>query len=298
MEHEFPKVSVIIPCFNQGEFLDGSINSVKAQEYPDIEIVVVNDGSTDNTDDIAQSHSEIIYIVQENQGLSASRNNGFKSSTGENIIFLDSDDSLPSGAIEAGVNALYTDQGIAFAYGRMRNVDLDGKAINVRTEPESRDNHYRDLLINCYIPTPGMVIFRRKTLEDFGLFDPTVNECADYDMYLRISRTAKISAHSSIAVNRRIHPGQMTANPAGMLACALRVHARQKAFVGNDSALWSAYQNGLVAWRSYYGAQLWEKISIAFRKGRFKTAVRDLGSFVRYCSQYPLYRLLGKETFH
>ena len=85
-------VSVIIPCYNQAHFLDEAIESVLAQTYSNREIIVVDDGSTDNTATVARCHSPVGYIYQENAGPSAARNTGVKESRGEYLVFLDADD--------------------------------------------------------------------------------------------------------------------------------------------------------------------------------------------------------------
>src|SRR5438046_8618551 len=111
-------VSVIIPCHNQAHFLDEAIESVLTQTYPNHEIIVVDDGSTDNTATVAKCHSPLRYIYQENAGPSAARNTGVKESRGEYLVFLDADDRLLPEALEIGVGCLRQHPECAFEIGR------------------------------------------------------------------------------------------------------------------------------------------------------------------------------------
>src|SRR5215210_2105808 len=95
-----PLVSVIIPCYNQAHFLGEAIESVLGQSYPNFEIVVVDDGSPDDTAEVAARYPEVRYICQDNQGLSAARNTGLGQSEGEYVVFLDADDRLLPEALE------------------------------------------------------------------------------------------------------------------------------------------------------------------------------------------------------
>src|SRR5215213_3125487 len=96
-----PLVSVVIPCYNQAHFLGEAIESVLAQSYPNFEIVVVDDGSTDDTSEVAGSYPKVRLVRQENQGLSGARNAGLARSEGEYVVFLDADDRLRPEALEA-----------------------------------------------------------------------------------------------------------------------------------------------------------------------------------------------------
>src|SRR5436190_3159495 len=95
-------VSVVIPCYNQSHFLQEAIESVLAQSHQNFEIIVVDDGSTDNTSQIARTYPRVRYIYQNNSGLAAARNTGIKHSKGTFVVFLDADDRLKSCALETG----------------------------------------------------------------------------------------------------------------------------------------------------------------------------------------------------
>src|SRR5918995_6377717 len=111
-------VSVVIPCYNQAHFLGEAIVSVLAQSYPRFEIIVVDDGSTDDTPEVAARYPGVRYVYQNNQGVSAARNSGLARSEGEYVVFLDADDRLLPEALETGLKCLKTHSGCAFASGR------------------------------------------------------------------------------------------------------------------------------------------------------------------------------------
>src|SRR3712207_4601210 len=103
---EKPLVSIVIPCYNQAHFLGEAIESVLAQTYPHFEVVVVDDGSTDNTEAVAARYPGVRCIRQENQGLAAARNTGIRRSNGSYLVFLDADDRLLPNALEVGLKHL------------------------------------------------------------------------------------------------------------------------------------------------------------------------------------------------
>ena len=274
-------VSVIIPCFNQGEFLGEAIGSALAQTPRADEVIVVDDGSTDDTPEVAKQFAEIRYLRQENRGLSEARNAGFHASRGTFLLFLDSDDRLPAGAIESGLAALAKAPQAAFAYGLMRRMTIEGAVFAARREPE-RSDYYRDLLGNNYIPTPGMVLFRRATLEDVGLFDPSAPPAADYEMYLRIARVKPIVAHSALSLDRRVHPQAMTGNASRMLRSVLRVHAKQWPHVQHDKTLCEAYRRGREWWKQWYGEQLVTQLSVKLHLGQWQGMLAGVWDLLRY----------------
>src|SRR3712207_5573157 len=117
-----PLVSVVIPCYKQAHFLGEAIESVLAQSYPHFEVVVVDDGSTDNTSEVAARYPGVRCVRQDNQGLAAARNSGLAHSKGEYLLFLDADDRLLPHALEVGVERLEAHPECAFVSGRYRNI--------------------------------------------------------------------------------------------------------------------------------------------------------------------------------
>ncbi|MEO6860501.1 MAG: glycosyltransferase family A protein, partial [Microcoleus sp.] len=111
-------VSVVIPSYNSTQFLPEAIESVLEQSYPPFEVIVVDDGSTDETKEVCDRYPTVKYVYQNNQGVAAARNTGLRVSTGEYILFLDSDDCLLPEAIEIGVKHINALPEVGFVFGR------------------------------------------------------------------------------------------------------------------------------------------------------------------------------------
>src|SRR5215204_1649122 len=122
-------VSVVIPCYNQAHFLAEAITSALAQTYPHLDIVVVDDGSTDNTGEVAAGYPGVRYVRQANQGLAAARNTGLRHSHGSYLVFLDADDRLLPQAVEVGLRQLQVHPECAFAFGKWRQIAVDGSPL-------------------------------------------------------------------------------------------------------------------------------------------------------------------------
>ena len=127
-------VSVIIPCYKQAGFLSDAIESVLAQTHPYVEIIVVDDGSPDNTSDVALSYPGVRCIRQENQGLSAARNTGIRESTGDFLVFLDADDRLTPSASRRGLHYLRLVPQAVIAVGKHRVISFEGLPIPYERE--------------------------------------------------------------------------------------------------------------------------------------------------------------------
>src|ERR671910_2706788 len=136
---DYGKVSVVIPCYNQADFLGEAIESVLSQSYQAFEVIVVDDGSTDDTKEVASAYaledSRVRLVRQQNRGLAGARNRGLAESRGEYVVFLDSDDRLLGEALEVGVRELESHPECAFVAGRCRFIAADGSPI-LRLEQE------------------------------------------------------------------------------------------------------------------------------------------------------------------
>jgi len=220
-----PLVSIIIPCYNHAHYLSTAIESVLTQSYSSIEIVVVDDGSTDQTKQVAQNYSPIKYIYQDNRGLSASRNTGIKNCAGAYIAFLDADDWLYPNAIETNLNYLQQNEKFAFVSGAYDNVYENNNITGCETE--IRTDHYEHFLDYNYVGMISAVLFRRWVFDEF-LFDTTLRACEDHDVYLKVSRKYPVIHHTQkIAAYRRLSTS-MSSNIPLLLSTALIILKRQK----------------------------------------------------------------------
>jgi Glycosyl transferase family 2 len=263
-----PLISVVIPAYNYAHFLDQAIASVLAQAYPRVDVVVVNDGSTDDTAAVVARFPEVRYVEQTNRGLAAARNAGLAVCRGELVVFLDADDRLLPGALETGMRKLAAHPAAGFVAGYSRFISHDGTAQPTGQPPPPRDEEpYVQLLRRNRIRNPAIVMFRRAAVERAGGFSSDVNACADYDLYLRISRTHPVVFHECLVADYRKHGENMSNNAALMLRQLQRVMRRQRSCLV-EPAHWQAFREGLQNIRSYYGDRVMSQLRERVRTRR------------------------------
>ncbi len=214
-----PLVSIVIPCYNQAKFLDQAIRSALGQTHRDLEVVVINDGSTDNTPEVAGrflSDPRLRLMNQRNAGLPAARNSGIRESRGEFINFLDSDDWLAEDMIETLVSTLIENPEASFSYCDLQITDSNGTPLNTFSVGTAREvvngDIFGSLVIGGYFP-PLAVLLRRSVLDEVGWFDEDLGGHADYDLWLR----ASAKGHRALYVDRKLayyraHDGSMSCN--------------------------------------------------------------------------------------
>ena len=173
--------SVIIPCYNQAHFLHEAIESASAQTYSHREILVVDDGTTDNTAKVTAGYPGVRYVRQENLGVASARNTGFKQSRGEYLVFLDADDRLLPEALRVGVDCLRQHPDCAFASGHCRLIVADGSFLAKSEQLYVSREHYLELLRRNYIWCPASVTYRRSAFELVNGFDPSLGIALDLD---------------------------------------------------------------------------------------------------------------------
>lgn len=250
-------VSVIIPSYYQGKFLRDAIESVLTQDYPLKEIVVVNDGATDDTEVIAKSYEGVIYVYQDNQGVSAARNNGLKHSKGEYIIFLDGDDILLPGALSYQVKMIKQHPEVAFVSGGHVHTD---ESLNILKEVSSpiKDNFYEAMLTANYIGMHASVLYRRFVFNDFA-FDTCFKAGEDYDLFLKIANKYPLYNHTKPIAGYRFHSQNTSKNLPKMLKSVLSALEKQKPHLTTPQRK-KAYRQGRYNWIYYYGHQMYEQL--------------------------------------
>lgn len=282
-----PLISVIIPCFNQAKFLGEAIESVLAQSYSRLEVILVDDGSTDRTCQVATSYLEVRYIHQKNQGLSAARNAGFQISQGTALVFLDADDRLLSDALEKGLAELQRHPECAFVAGRYRMIEADG---SIRKEifpywllpTPKAGNHYHAFLEGNFIGMHATVMYRRSALESVGGFDASLKACEDYDMYLRISRIYPIYYHNALIAEYRQHDDNMSGNFELMLETSLAVLNSQWKYVEGNGQGRLSYRKGVRFWMMLWGGKLIKQSMKAFFRGEIRPPFKSLRTLSKY----------------
>ncbi|MFT5396005.1 MAG: glycosyltransferase involved in cell wall biosynthesis [Gammaproteobacteria bacterium] len=180
------KVAVIIPTYNRAALLERALSSVIAQSYPATEIIVIDDGSTDNTQQLIENnYPQTRYIHQANSGVSAARNTGINATTCDWVCLLDSDDSWQPDKLEKQCKALTKNPDYLFCHTN-ETWYRNGKVLNQgKKHKKYGGNIFQYCLPLCAI-SPSSAIIKKELLDKVGLFDETLPACEDYDMWLRI----------------------------------------------------------------------------------------------------------------
>lgn len=276
-------VSVVIPCYAQAHFLAEAIESVRAQDYPSYEIVVVDDGSPDDTSEVAGRFAGVRCLRQPNQGLSAARNTGWRESRGEFLVFLDADDRLLPGALSAGVRALSALPACGAAFGAYRFIHSDGRILGYPIAPTVESAHYEHLLRSNFIGAITAVIFRRHALDAIGEFDRALPACEDYELLLRLARRFPMTRHETCVLEYRRHPESMSRDYEKMLRTVLAVHGTQRGFAMGEPALTRAFRDGERFWRVFYGQKLLKQaVRGAWSPATRATAWKSARGFLRH----------------
>jgi len=288
-------VSVIIPCYNHGHFLGEAIESVINQSYPHIEIIVVDDGSTDSTEQVAKAYPSIHYVRQNNCGLSRSRNVGLSYSKGTYVIFLDADDCLFPDAIDIGLKALASRNDCALTFGLFAKI-----GVSQGLQQLSRDTSYgyKDLLQRNVIGNPGSVLYHRKVFTEIGVFDESNSSSADYDLYLRVARQFPIFCHHQLVVQYRKHGTNMSNDAGLMLASTVAVLKKQLRHVQGNQELRVAYDHGLQYYIHYYGERLIRQIYGQIHQGHLLDTVFGIYILIRFYPNRFLIYARRKIAYH
>jgi glycosyltransferase involved in cell wall biosynthesis len=210
-----PDVTVILPAYNAAQYISETIDSVLNQSYQNFELLVIDDGSTDNTADLVRAYvqqdSRVQIISQPNQGVSAARNHGIDRAVGEFLAFLDADDLWVPDKLEAHVRHLCSDDRLGMSFARIEYIDSEskrtGQKSNLRLKNIQPQHFYQDNLA-C---TPSNVVIRRVVLQEIGGFDSDLSGLADIDLFLRVSCSGwTVEGLDEVLVYYRFHPNGMS----------------------------------------------------------------------------------------
>lgn len=199
---EMPLVSVITPSFNMGLYIEETIRSVLAQDYPKIEYIVMDAGSTDGTLAVLERyHGQIQYHLQPDRGAADAINKGFAKAHGQIFAYLNADDTYLPGAVSSAVRELLENPEAAAVYGDGYWVDGGGRTIGpYPTKPFDPQLLTRE----CFICQPATFI-RRNVFEQVGLMDPALQFTFDYDLWIRIGREHRMRKIDRFLATSRMH---------------------------------------------------------------------------------------------
>jgi len=290
-------VSIIIPCHNQAEFLGSAVESALAQGGCKLELIVIDDGSTDATSRVAAQYPELRLVRQNQSGVSAARNRGFAESSGEYIVFLDADDRLLAGAVEQGVASLREHPQCAFVSGLIELIAADGSKLSAPYQPVITANHYLELLRHNYIWTAGAVMYRRSALEAAGGFNTSISASADIDLNLRVARLFPVHCHGKTVLQYRRHSNNMTINSALMLKHAVTARRLHRKHLAGNRDYERALDEGIRIVQEDYGEALVAAIRCNVKAGKFMEAARQILTLSRYYPRrvfhWPFQKLYG-----
>ena len=210
-----PLVSVIIPAYNNARFLPDNIRSILEQSYRNIELIVVDDGSTDNTQAVLAGFGDRLrYVRKANGGPSSARNLGIQMARGQLIAFQDADDLWLPEKVRQQVEFLHDHPDVGVVFSDL--VIFNDQGI-VRHSTKDRFRHipsgmiFQDLLLERFIATSAVMV-RRECLDDVGNFDESLLGAEDYNLYLRLARKYKFAFLDIPHVHKRAHEANLSAN--------------------------------------------------------------------------------------
>ncbi len=204
-------ISVLIPTYNNARFVGEAIQSVLNQTYKNYEIIVIDDGSTDNTGDIvARFNKRVKYIKQQNMGLSGARNTGILHAKGEFFAFLDSDDLWTPLFLAASIAKIQEDKSVGLTYSWWDYIDENGIKLPEQGKYIQRGNIFHELVISNRFPTISVLV-RKRCLDEIGFFDESLTALEDWDLWLRTAEKGWLFENiPQVLAHYRRHSNNMT----------------------------------------------------------------------------------------
>jgi glycosyltransferase involved in cell wall biosynthesis len=237
-------------------------------------------------------------ICQENRGLASARNTGIRRSNGGHLVFLDADDRLLPGALEAGLRCFKDHPQSAFVAGRYRYIAFDGSPLPTPQPPRPAGDRYAALLRDNFINMHAVVMYQRTVFEYVRGFDASLEACEDYDLYLRIARDFPIGCQDEVVAEYRKKDGSIARNSTFMLESKLTVLYAQRKYTRVSGQRRDAYNASVEFWQQYYGASLLEEVRAHKQKREWRQATRGLLSLLRHhpCGYASALRAYSSRT--
>lgn len=203
-DKDLPRVTIVTPSFNQGKYLEATILSVLNQDYPNIEYIVIDGGSTDGSVDVIKRYQDRLayWITEPDRGQSHAINKGFEHATGQIFNWLNSDDLLMPSAVKIAVHYLMKKTDVGMVYGDRIIIDIKGNFLDLIQSPSFNP---KAMQYNLKIPQET-VFFRRRFWDELKGVDEALNYSMDYDLWIRLNKVTRIYHIPFVLGAYRTHP--------------------------------------------------------------------------------------------
>lgn len=277
-----PLVSVIVPVYNRAHLVSETIESILAQTWDPLEIILINDGSTDESLAILRDYErrfpeKIRVCDQPNQGQIVARNNGIKASKGDYIAFLDSDDLWVEDKLERQMPLF--EEGVGLVYSGTEIMDEEGRTI--RQEPADKTmsgDIYAPLLVKNRM-TGGTVVVSAQALNRVGVFSTDFKAAENWDLWLRICKEYSARVVPSPLTRYRLHDSNMSGDAQLMLGAKLQIMEKHCDLQSDNTAIARCSR---LAWADYH-----YRLGVNyFSAGDYKSARQSFFSVLRFAYQY------------
>jgi len=276
MQTKSPNISIIIPTYNRAVYLSAAIDSVLCQTYKDFELIVVDDGSSDNTREIVQAYSDqrIRYLYKKNGGAASALNLGIKNSRGNFIARLDSDDIFLPKKLEIQVESLDVNPDIGLVYTQAYNIDSEGNILRLYLKNHTCPQEALKVMRHFLFPPSQSIMFRKSCIDKAGYFDENIPIAEDWDFCIRMARHYKFAYCDKPLVKIRRHSEMITSDKLKCAQAILRVMQKhvETLSMGEEKSWLSPHYYNLG--RIY----LYEKDYKSARKNFFSALRYDAGS--------------------
>jgi glycosyltransferase involved in cell wall biosynthesis len=274
------RISIIIPAFNGEKYVAEAVEAARRQTRPPDEIVVVDDGSQDDTARVARAAGARV-MQQENRGVCSARNTGLAHTSGDLVVFTDHDDRLKPEALEIGLAALEAHPQCGFVYGYCSVIDERGQPVRQEPRADVVDASYERMLAGHTLVPPGCAVFRRGIVEAVGGFREGGFLAEDYDLYLRVLRLAPAHCHNREVVEYRSHGGNASRYSYRQLGGVNAALDHQQALVAGDARLERAIAEGRAHWGRVFAPGMAFEAMEALRNGDLSAGARILAKTLR-----------------
>ena len=249
-----PLISVVIPTYNRVHLIGEALESVFAQTFKDYEVILIDDGSTDGTEESVKKNfaGRLRYVRQKNQGISSARNHGIVLARGKYVAFLDSDDKWLPKKLAKQAEYLEANPHVGLLCTKLWRYEI-GNEEKRETCPPDFPKHFTDLLTGPnFIPTTTTMV-RKRCLDAVGVFDPALPVAEDWDLWLRIAKDFKIHCLSDVLAEHRDHPAKTTKNRVKVYEGFWRFYAKNLRFYREFIADPLGYQKRAISFRYLLG---------------------------------------------